>query len=172
MEQPTTKAAVVVWLHRERTYWHALLSLVSALVSEDDMLLPGVVGEWTFKDVVAHLTVWRKRTVARFVAAQEGGEVPPPEWPAGLDDALAVNDWTYRLYRDRTLTEILVESELVWQQLIDAVAVLPEATLFERARYEWSGGRPIGPANLAWSFGHLHEHAAHINDWLARRLEE
>jgi hypothetical protein len=168
MEPPTTKPALVQWLRLEKACWDALLQLVA----HDDMLLPGMTGNWTFKDVVAHLTVWRKRTVARFVAARQGGEVAPPEWPAELKDALAVNDWMYGVNRDRPLAEVLTESEQIWQELIAVVEALPENILLEQTRFEWSGGRPMGPTNLSWSFEHLHEHAAHINDWLARRLEE
>ena len=57
-------------IQRERAYWEALL----ALVNEDDMLTPGVTGDWTFKDVVADLTAWRKRSVARFRGAAQGAD--------------------------------------------------------------------------------------------------
>jgi hypothetical protein len=167
MKQPEDKTALLDLLRREKAHWEALLQLVS----EEEMLLPGVTGDWTFKDVVAHLTVWRKRTVARFIGAQQGGEVPPPEFPTDLKNALEVNEWMYRVNRDRPLAEVLAESQAVWEQLVDIVEALPEADLFERRRYEWMQGRALGPGNLFWSFEHLHEHAAHINDWLARRME-
>jgi hypothetical protein len=169
MEQPRDKAALAAALHRERAYWEALL----AVVGEDEMLLPGVTGDWTLKDVVAHLTVWRKRTIARFLGAQQGGKLPAPEWPADLgDDAQAVNAWSYRMNRDRSLAAVLDESREIWQQLVDTVTALPEAALMEPGRYQWMNGRALGPANLGWSFQHLHDHAAQINDWLARRLDE
>jgi hypothetical protein len=169
MAQPKDKAALVAALHREKIYWEALLQVVS----EEDMLLPGVTGDWTFNDVVAHLTGWRKRTVARFAGALQGGEPLPPEWPAELgEDVQRVNAWIYRTNRDRPLAEVLAESRQVWQQLVEVVQALPEADLLEPGRFAWIGGKALGPANLGWSFAHLHEHGAQINDWLARLLGE
>ena len=39
---------------------------------------PGAMGDWTFKDVAAHLTAWRRRTVVRLEAAARGEAEPPP----------------------------------------------------------------------------------------------
>jgi hypothetical protein len=83
-----------------------------------------------------------------------------------------VNAWNYQANRDRPVTDILAESAQVWQQLLDAVEMLPEADLLEPGRFPGLGGRALGPAALYGSFGHLHEHAAMISDWLARRYDE
>jgi hypothetical protein len=169
VEQPNDKATLLIVLRRQKTYWEGLL----ALVSEEDMLVPGVVDDWAFKDLVAHLTGWRKRTLARFLGAQQGGKLPAPEWPAELGDEVSkINPWIYRSQHDRPLADVLMESMQVWQQLLDAVEALPEADLMTPGRYDYMGGYPLGPANLRWSYGHLHEHAAQINDWLARRYDE
>jgi hypothetical protein len=167
MELPTNKAALVENLHRERAFWDALVRVVR----EQDMLSPGVVGDWTFKDAVVHLTYWRRRTVARFVAALPGGEPLPPEWWVEVpEDVQQANAQNYRANRDRSLTDVLDESREVWQQLVDAVEALPEADLLQAGRFDWMAGSPLAAA-LYWSYGHLHEHAAQINDWLARLLE-
>jgi hypothetical protein len=163
MEQPRNKAALIATLHREKAYWEALLHVVS----EEDMLLPGATGDWTFKDVVAHLTGWRKTTIARLAGALPGGQPLPFERD---EDVQAVNTANYRANRDRPLADVLAESEQVWQQLVEMVEALPEADLLEPGRFNWMGGRPLG-STLNWSYGHLHEHAAQINDWLARLLE-
>lgn len=164
LQTSDSKAVLLERLHREKACWDALLQVVR----EQDMLLPGVMGEWTFKDVVAHLTGWRKRTVARFVGALRGTE-PPPDWPAELGDNVAeVNMLMHRSQRDRSLDEVLAESRQVWSQLVEVVEALPETDLFEVGRFAWLPDHALGPANLAWSFEHLHEHAAQIHDWMAR----
>ena len=51
------------------------------------MTEPGPMGEWTFKDLAAHLLGWRNRTIARLEAAAGRVEKPPANpWPAELDD--------------------------------------------------------------------------------------
>ena len=94
MEQARTKTDLIDRLQRERAFWEALLRVVS----EADMLLPGVVGDWTFKDVVAHLTGWRKRTIARIANPGQGRDPRPAEWPVDLDD---LDDRSRRSGRDQ-----------------------------------------------------------------------
>ena len=53
----TTKGDLLEAIEREREAWEALL----AEVGEDRMLEAGPMGEWTFKDLVAHLNGWRAR---------------------------------------------------------------------------------------------------------------
>ena len=70
---PTTKTELLERIDAERAGWETLLSEVG----EARMEQPGAAGDWTFKDVVAHLNGWRKRTVDRLQAASRG-EAPPP----------------------------------------------------------------------------------------------
>src|SRR5690242_11069054 len=56
-----SKAQLLEELRDEQAGWEALLQDIG----EEHMTQPGVAGEWSIKDVVAHLTFWRQRTVAR-----------------------------------------------------------------------------------------------------------
>ena len=51
-ESGPTKGETLAAIERERAAWENLL----AEVGEDRMLEPGPMGDWTFKDLVAHLT--------------------------------------------------------------------------------------------------------------------
>ena len=55
---------------------------------------------------------------------------------------------------------------------VSKVEALPEADLLEPGRFAWTGGKRFGPWVLNGSFEHLHEHAAMIDDWLARLYGE
>ena len=67
-------------LREEYRQWEALLDQIG----EARMDQSGVADDWSIKDIVAHLTGWRRRTVARLQAAQRGEGEPPPYWPAYL----------------------------------------------------------------------------------------
>ena len=67
-------------IEREHEAWRALVEEVG----RDRMTEPGPMGEWSFKDLAAHLLGWRQRTVARFEAAAAGREEPKPPWPEDL----------------------------------------------------------------------------------------
>ena len=69
-----SKAQLLTDLQDEQTQWEALLGEIG----EEHMTQPGVAGEWSIKDIVAHLTGWRRRTVERFQAALRQEPSPPP----------------------------------------------------------------------------------------------
>ena len=62
------KAEMIAGLQEEYQNWLALLDQVGL----EYMDQPDVAGNWSIKDIVAHLTGWRRRTVARIQAAQHG----------------------------------------------------------------------------------------------------
>lgn len=167
----TSKDDLLAAIERERAGWEALL----AEVGEDRMEQPGAAGDWTFKDVVAHLSGWRERTLARFAAARPGEEPAPPPWPAEFDEETdegleRINGWMYERNKDRSLADVLAESRQQFRQMGEVVAALPEPDLMEPGRFPWmwTEDRPLGPANLSSSFGHLHEeHEPAIRAWLA-----
>src|SRR5205809_1661617 len=104
MTEPRSKAALLELIERERGLWDDLV----AEIGEDRMLQPGATGDWSFKDVVAHLHGWRIVTLARLAAARDHSEPAASPWPADLDendegDVDKINDWIYHANRDRPL---------------------------------------------------------------------
>jgi hypothetical protein len=172
MDALTTKAQLLETIQAEHTAWLALLDAIG----EDRMLLPGADGpEWTVKDVIAHLTAWRTRTVARLQAGLRHTEPAPPPWPAELDEDAPggvdqINDWFYQAARERPLAAVLRESEATWQEMADLVRALPEADLLAADRFAWLDGAPLVEV-LNGSFEHLHEHIhmLAIQAWQALR---
>jgi hypothetical protein len=126
---------------------------------------PGVAGFWSIKDVVAHLTGWRRRTVARLQAAQLGLPEPLPPWPAELQTDDGINAWIYRSSQGKSVREVLDESHQVFEQLLAAVEALPEEVLADVQRFPWMEGRPFTAAEF---FAHFHdEHEPDMRAWLA-----
>lgn len=160
----TTKAALLAQIDEERAWWEGLL----AEVGEQRMLQPGVSGDWTFKDVVAHLSAWQGGTIARLEAATRDETPAPPPWPE-TDDVDQINDWIYERNKDRDLADVLAESRTQWQRVYDLTAALPERDLFDPNRFAWTEGEPLGPSNVGGSFEHFHEeHEPVIREWLSR----
>lgn len=160
-----TKKALLADLAQEQEHWEALL----AQIGEARMELPGVGGEWSVKDIVAHLTGWRQRTVVRLQAWQRGEEAPPPPWPPELLTDDAVNTWIYATNHDRSLQDVLAESRQVFEALVDTIVALPESHLLDPVRFgfDWTEGEPMTAAAL---FGHFHEeHEPDMRTWLAQQ---
>ncbi|HZC07267.1 MAG TPA: ClbS/DfsB family four-helix bundle protein [Ktedonobacterales bacterium] len=160
MSLSTSKAQLLNDLNDEQVQWEALLSDIG----EEHMTQPGVAGEWSIKDIVAHLTGWRRRSVARFQAALRHETPPPPPWPEHLQTDDEINAWIYASNRDRSVSDVLLESRAVFQQLVDTLSAFPEAELQEPARFAWLENEPW---NGAAFFAHFHEeHEADMRAWL------
>ena len=128
------------------------------------------VADWSIKDIVAHLTAWRRRTVTRFQAALRHEPAPPPPWPADLQNDDEINAWFYAADRDRPLADVLGDSRDVFAQLAETLGAFPEAELLDPERFPWLEGEPLTAAAL---FGHFHEeHEADMRAWLERIRQE
>ena len=159
-----TRTALLADLQREQEQWEALL----AQIGEERMDQPGVAGEWSIKDIVAHLTGWRRRTVARLQAGLRGEPEPAPPWPPELQTD-EINAWLYQTNHDRSVHDVLADSRQVFQQLVDTIAAFPEPALLDPTRFgfEWVEDEPLTAAAF---FAHLHEeHEPDIRAWLARQ---
>lgn len=162
----TSKAQLLDDLRSEQAGWEALLSEIG----EDHMTQPDVAGDWSIKDITAHLTGWRRRTVARFQAAARHEPEPPTDWPAELQDDDEINAWIYQASRDRSLAAVLEDSRAVNDQLLAAVEAMSEADLRDAARFPWWEGFEWNGVEL-WS--HFHEeHEPDMRAWLARIKQE
>ena len=163
------KADLVNWLREEYRQWEGLLEKIGP----ERMEQPGVNGDWSMTDLVAHLTGWQPRVTAHLQAAQRGEAEPPPPWPAHLQTDDEINAWIYESNRGRSLREVLDESRQVFQQLLNAVEGLPEDVRIEQVHQEsrvyhlvWLNGQRFQPGEF---FDHFHDdHEPDIRAWLAR----
>ena len=150
----------------ERAAWNDLVSTVGP----DRMQEPGPMGDWTFKDLAAHLTGWRERSIARLEAAGRGEGDPPPPWPADLTDDDDINDWIQARAANQSVTEVLAAADASFAELSAAVQALPDDALWDQARFPWLEGQSIGEVILDRSyFDHFHdEHESDVRTWLNR----
>jgi hypothetical protein len=134
---------------------------------------PGPMGDWTFKDLAAHLLVWRERGIARFEAGPSGN-VPPP-WPAsmGAEDEITdwdeVNAWFYEQHRDRPLRDVLADVDRSYERLAALIATMPEDDLMTPGRWGFEGmeATPLVESDF---FGHYYEeHEPALREWLRTR---
>ena len=158
-----TRAELLNNLQEENKLWEALLTQIG----EARMDQPGVTELWSAKDVVAHLTGWRRRTVARLQAARRGEAEPVLPWPAHLLTDDEVNAWLYETNRSRPLRDVLGDSRQVFQQLVAALEAFPEAELLDPRRFPWMEGEALSAAAF---FAHFHEeHERDMRAWLVRQ---
>jgi hypothetical protein len=160
-------AEVLDAIAEERVAWSDLV----AAVGPDRMTEPGPMGEWTFKDLAAHLTGWRERRLNSLEAAGRGEPEPAPPWPATLADDDEINNWIYARAKDRPVNDVLAEADASYLRLSQAVQALPADALWNPGYFPWTEGAAIGPAIIDRSFfGHYYdEHESDVRAWLQRQ---
>jgi hypothetical protein len=164
-----SKKQLLAEMQSEQAAWLALLDEIG----EENMTQPEVAGGWSIKDIVAHITGWRRRTVLRFRAALDPTVNMTPDWPAELDEddeVDEINAWIYKDNRDRPLVDVLNDSREVFQQLVAEVSALSDEQLNDPQRFPWLEGERITGAFI---FGHFHEeHEPDMRAWLDKVKKE
>jgi hypothetical protein len=166
MDMTGSKSALLDWARRERAGWELLLAEVGAARMGE----PGPMGEWSFKDLLAHLTAWQRHAQAPLDEALRG-ERPAPPWPAGLDpesDQGAINRAVFERTRDLPVAEVIREGRRAWDRLEDGIATLPEEALLAPPRGAQATAEPLGPMVVREATAHFHQdHEAAVRAWLA-----
>jgi hypothetical protein len=162
MEENMTKEKLIQEIHDERMRLEKTLEEVSEL----QMVMPGVMDDWTVKDFLAHITVWEQRMIA-WLEQTLRNEVPEM-LPPGLtwDDLDQWNEETYQKHRHQDLGEVLADFELSYKQSLEVVDNISEDDLIDPERFPWREGRPLWvmvAANTSW---HYKEHEETISAWL------
>ena len=160
-----TKTALIQELRDDQAKWQALLAEVGPARMEQS----GVAGHWSVKDLVAHLTGWRRRTITRLQAVLKQEPDPPPYWPAHLTTDDAINAWFYETSRAHTLDEVLADADAVFEELLAAIAALPDEVVANPTQHiTWWADEPFD----TYAFmNHYYEHEPDIRRWLDQQAE-
>ena len=146
-------------LKTERARWDALL----AQVGEARMTVPGAEGEWSVKDIIAHVSWFEREMVDLLrVHALVGSEL----WNLPQDRRNAA---VFEQNRDRALHGVLGESQRVFPQLLELVEALSDEDLNDPGRFagmpnDWLPWKIIADN----TYTHYPDHGASIRAWLDR----
>lgn len=151
------KASFLETLHTTRAEWESLL----AEIGEERMVLIGATGEWSVKDVIAHI-MWGEREMVG--VCQAHALVGSDLWEMTDDER---NPIMVSWYRDHTLQDVLNEERQVYAQLLAEVEKLSESDLndprnFSSMPLDWSPWQVIAGC----SFKHYRDHIPALRAWL------
>ncbi len=139
---------------------HLLLEVHLSAFSDSQMLEPGVNGEWTAKDLLAHITWWEQHLLRRLRSGQDDLYREGISIQGSTDQA---NAQTFADNQLRPLAEIRDEFQASYAEVLAAVETLTEETVAQAEIYE----------AIAWdTFLHYPEHAAMLQNWLSRATPE
>lgn len=140
MPRPHTKSLVLSESKKER---EALDEFLSTL-SPEQMTEPGVLGEWSVKDVLAHLYEWEQMALG-WLAATERGEAPAvPAEGYKWSQLPALNEEIRKKHSNRTLDEMLSMYQDSYKQIMETIESIPEEDMFTPGLHSWMNKNTLG----------------------------
>jgi len=133
MEHPPSKAQILTDIQREWILFEQMLSRLA----EEQLLMSGVIGQWSVKDILAHIVAWEKVLLDRLegVLSMEPLKYPPI---MNNDDVELFNKNTFLENRERSLFDVQHEFHSIYQELLAVLEVLDESALTRPVPWDWA----------------------------------
>ena len=164
MPEPKNKSRIIEQLHAERRRLEQNLSRLAPA----DMLLPGVVGEWSVKDVLSHLADWEEHFPGWLAASQRGDKDIPPDPGLTWSQLDILNQRIYEKHRDRSLEDVLTYFNSVHQHFMSLVETLTDDEILTPGYYSLTGKAPLYSWLAAYA-SHDRWAKTHIRKWFKSR---
>jgi hypothetical protein len=129
-------------------------------LSDVQLMEPGVMDEWSVKDILAHVTTWEEEALKYLPLILSGGRPPRYIQSGGID---AFNAQMAEQKRQMALTEVLRQLEEVHRRLLDYLHSVPEEHFTQETRFRHR-------LRLD-TYSHYPLHARAIQEWRERLVE-
>jgi hypothetical protein len=136
-----------------------LLVLLEPL-SDEALLQPGVMGEWSVADILAHLTAWESELVTALLQIDKGKK--PERWLSANADVEGYNAGRYAENKGRDLDRIFADWHNVRLKLEEWLDSFSEDELNNPKRYSWANNHSLVQIIMETSFEHEVEHLPEI----------
>jgi hypothetical protein len=166
MNDRLTIAQLLEVMRAARSNWEALV----AEAGEARLTEPGVEGDWSLKDIIAHITYFETWATNCLMAIRRGEPLPQSEYKGlSVDEENAL---IYERQRSLPLADVLRGSQISFQRSIASVQGLHDADLYDleltRAYgVEWT----IHDLLAGDTYEHYNVHSASVRAWLDRAVE-
>lgn len=145
-------------------------------VGETRMEQPGVMDDWSVKDILAHVMAYDRWTAAQLDAVRAGREATPQEAfgldapPPGADtvDLDTRNAALRDHYRDLSLADVIAGAEHAYTQLVTAIQSLDETQLADPAFLGWSDELTTAQCIGIQTWEHYEAHEPALRAWVLR----
>ena len=119
---------------------------------------PGVAGDWSVKDLLAHVTTWEEEALKYLPLILAGGR--PPRYSAQYGGLDAFNAQVSERKRGLPLAEVRAQQAATHQRLLDYLRTVPPEPFADETRFR----RRL----RIESYGHYNLHANMIRAWRER----
>ena len=124
-------------------------------LSDVHLMVPGVTGAWSVRDILAHVTTWEEEALKHLPLILKGGT--PPRYSVRYGGIDAFNARMTEQKRSLSLAEVRVLLAATHGRLVDFVQSVPE--------HQFIGDTPFRRRLRLDAYGHYPLHAAAIRHW-------
>lgn len=134
--------------------WAAFQASYAGLTAEQ-MEQPGAAGDWSVKDILAHVTTWEQESLDQLPVIARGEKAGSYRQLYGGIDAF--NELMTERKRSLSLDEVLRQLEETHRRLVEYIGAAPDEQLNSKSR---------GRRRLGWdSYTHYPHHEQTIRTW-------
>lgn len=133
---------------------------------------PGVVGTWSVKDILAHLTAWERLFLDWFHAGVQGSCSTTLPVAMSKGAIATLNQQIYEKNQWRSLEDILDEFHASFQQTVTIIEEIPEGDMFGRGRFSWTGKLTLSDYIAGNTCNHYAWAKSQIRKWAKRGVSE
>jgi hypothetical protein len=112
--------------------WEELRESYTGL-SEEELMKPVVTGNWSVKDIIAHVTSWEEEALKHLPLILRGGK--PPRYSVTYSGIDAFNALTTEQRKNLSLSEVLRQRDETHLRLIKFIKSVPEDQIFKETRF-------------------------------------
>jgi hypothetical protein len=102
-------------------------------LSPERLLETGVTGDWSVKDILAHVMVWEEEALKHLPHIAAGGR--PPRYSITYGGIDAFNALKTQEFRQLPLPDLLVRQDRIHRQLVDYIRTVPEELFSSETRF-------------------------------------
>ena len=135
MPKPTNKQELLSETEKD---YEALVKQVN-LFTPAEMVRPGVIGEWSVKDILAHLLEWQRMFFGWYEAGLRGEKPATPAKGYKWSELPALNQDIYERYGDARLEDVRKQLDASHKRMLDVAGSLSDEELFTPGLHKWTG---------------------------------
>jgi hypothetical protein len=143
---------------------HEIFSSIIEDLDESTLQLPGVIGTWSIKDILTHISRWEAELIKLLWQVRQG-QKPTTAHFSGIP-VDKINEQFFDESHPRPLKMVLEDYYSVRSQTLLRIETFTDQELDDSTRYRWQKGIPLWQWIASDTYEHEAEHLESIKAWL------
>lgn len=162
MPRPTNKSDLQAASKKE---FSNLLNLVKTIPTKN-LTNPGVCGNWSTKDILAHLHAWHKLMLTWYQVGMAGKQTQIPAPGYTWKTTPQLNEKIYQNHKSWSFAKVLSGLKKSHQQISLIIQKHSDQELFTKKKYPWTGSTSLASYLISNTSSHYNWASKLIKKWL------